>query len=1278
MLPTETSVDLLFVIVSAAMVMLMQAGFCFLESGSVRAKNSINVAAKNLTDFCLCCLCFWGVGFGLMFGSSAGGWVGTSGFFLNGINDPKVITFFLFQMMFCGTATTILSGAVAERSRFSAFLIACGLISIVIYPVFGHWVWGGALGGPPGRLAAFGFRDFAGASVVHAVGGWVSLAMVMILGPRLGRFEKGERSIHGHDLPKATVGLILLWFGWWGFNGGSALALTDAVPSIILNTTLSGVAGGLAAIALSFAATRRLTVPLLINGVLSGLVAVTAGCDVVTANGSIGIGVIAGLLCVMSSRLLEALKIDDVLGAVSAHAVAGTWGLLSLPLFARAETLDGVTRLEFFWIQACGAIVCFGWAFGLGYIVLAGLNWFVPLRTSREDEIQGLNIAEHDASTELIDLLTEMHQHQVVGDFKNAVHVEPHTEVGQIASRYNKVISRVHKEMESRKKMTDALQVAERRYRLIFENTTDGIYQKNPDGSFCSINPAMNVLFGYDQLHFDNAPPEVIPFWVTDTDRRMAYSRAMREHGLVKNFETCHTRPDGSEVWLSESLQAIRDDHGTLLFYQGTVVDVSEIKLRSSREIQAAEAANEAKSAFLANMSHEIRTPLNGVIGMLDLIAEGDLGSQEKHFVCMGRTSAQALLSTINDILDFSKIESGKLEIEQLVFSVYSLVEDSVDVVALNAESRNLELTCRIASNVPASVVGDPERIRQIMLNYLNNAVKFTESGNIDVDVSVIGGRNTVGQECWIRFAVTDTGIGIPDEAKPRLFSHFTQVDGSTTRKYGGTGLGLAIVKQLGELMGGRVGVDSELGVGSTFWVEVPFKVTDETPQWVTRNLQGTRVLVVDDNSTNLEILREQFSNWGFEVVTTENPYSVIPCMRAAKERNEAFQLVIVDFNMPGMDGMELTRQLKESASFRNIPIIMLSSSSNFLSQDQIRQAQLATALIKPARQSHLFDAVTMALYQKQSTLEPPAFSGSETEMREACARTSPACVLIADDNKVNQLLAEKIVQRANHKFVTVANGRQAIDVVRKQKVDLILMDCQMPVMGGMDATREIRELETSGELPHLEVPRLPIIAVTANALKGAREECLTCGMDEHITKPIDRATFTAVLSQYLGAYSPGDDEESEEKQAEGGEADSAPTLEVEEVSQPKSEGSESSTQSDEFGVLIDRGDLLDRCLGDDDFAREVLDEFRSSVARITEEVREAAKSEDAGLLESSSHQLKGVAGNASAIAVYKVAAALTQDARNNDLSQVPERVETLEGLVDRTLDLLEREFNGD
>ncbi len=455
-MPAVLSQDATWVLMTSFLVALMQAGFTCLESGFVREKNSISVAIKNLMDFCLSSVLFTLFGYQLMFGETLGGWIGEPRIpDFNG-GPPDLLAFFIFQLMFCGTAATIISGAVSERMRFLGYVIVTVLTAGLFYPIAGHWVWNGLPGAEAtGWLGKLGFVDFAGSTVVHSVGGWIALAAILVIGPRIGRFGRDGRRIEGHNLPMAVLGVFLLWFGFFGFNGGSTLALDDRVPSIVANTALAGAAGGLAGMALSWGIWNYPLVDRLVNGVIGGLVAICAGCANVGEGAALLIGLGAGVIAVGAMWLLEYLEIDDVIGAVPSHLAAGVWGTLAVAFFAPLDGLPADSRLEQIGIQVLGIVTIGVFTLVGAYVLFRLIDRVIPFRVSPEDERIGLNVAEHRATTSLLDLITQMDHQARTGDFSRPVSVEPESEAARIAAFYNTVLDRFHSETERRH---DALQ----------------------------------------------------------------------------------------------------------------------------------------------------------------------------------------------------------------------------------------------------------------------------------------------------------------------------------------------------------------------------------------------------------------------------------------------------------------------------------------------------------------------------------------------------------------------------------------------------------------------------------------------------------------------------------------------------------------------------------------------------------------------------------------------------------------------------------------------------
>lgn len=488
-----------WIISASALVFIMQAGFLCLESGRIRSKNSINVAAKNISDFVVSTAIFWLFGFGIMFGQSVSGWFGSSEFLFDESHTPFQISFFIFQMMFCGTAATLTSGAVAERMSFLGYLAITVLLSAIIYPVVGHWAWGGAFSGngPQGWLESMGFIDFAGATVVHSVGGWVALAAIMIVGPRLGRFEQGIRLPPGNNLPLSALGVLLIWFGWIGFNGGSTLALTADVPLIILNTFIAAAWGGICAAALNYYKDKYIEVSSVLNGVIAGLVAITACCHLVTPGASVIIGAIAGWIGYYGAHLMERARLDDALEIVPAHLFAGIWGTLCVALFGQADKITtGLSFWQQLGVQGLGIAVIGVYCFTVAYVGISLLNRIIPLRVSKKHEEQGLNVSEHRATTEMLDLLNSMQYQQNNADFSSPVPEEPFTEVGQIARKYNQVIERVNSEITHRDNALTRFQESEMRKSAILNSSMDCIVSIDQLGRIMEFNPAAERTFG--------------------------------------------------------------------------------------------------------------------------------------------------------------------------------------------------------------------------------------------------------------------------------------------------------------------------------------------------------------------------------------------------------------------------------------------------------------------------------------------------------------------------------------------------------------------------------------------------------------------------------------------------------------------------------------------------------------------------------------------------------------------------------------------------------------
>ena len=1147
--------DVLWVTVCAGLVFLMQAGFLCLETGLTRSKNNINVAIKNLSDLGISISLFWAFGFALMFGRSYGGWIGSSGFMLD-LAEVGMwsVAFLLYEAMFCGTAVTILSGAIAERMRFGGYLVVAVLVSGVVYPVFGHWVWNGANEGlRTGWLNSMGFVDFAGATAVHSFGGWVSLALLIGLGARTGRFPKDgpPQNVPGANLPIATLGVILLWLGWFGFNGGSTLAMDSHVPRVITNTIVAGAVGLVIALALGWFTRGHADVYLVINGSLAGLVAITGAANSVSTLSSALIGGGGSVAMLLVDRLLVRWRIDDAVGAVPVHLGAGIWGTLTVALLADAEIIGtGLGTWAQLKVQVLGIVVCGLWTFTTVYLVFSLINRWHPLRVTREEEHVGLNVSEHGATTELLDLFTVMDQQSRSGDLSLRVPVEPFTEIGQIATHYNRSMESLEKSVAStegivesamdgiltlskdaldllsvnpaaermfardgsrllgrsishligqktqpdqnqlpsvrtlieeianadgrfelvgksddgrtfpmevsvsevtaagtalyvvtcrdvsaREQAQKELRESEDRYRNLVDNITIGLFRSMPGagGRILMANPAVVDMFGYSS---------VAEFMETTVSDHFVYTKdigslvnRLVEEGEVKGAEARLQRRDGSTLWAAVNAKAVHDEDGKLVHFDGMIQDISVRKEAEIAMLQAkdeAEAASRAKSEFLANMSHELRTPLNAILGHSQiLVKEESLEEREKRRVSTIQRSGEHLLDLINDILDMSKIEAGRLELELREFSLPDLLEDVSRVFEARAQQVGLSFSYQAFAELPVGVRSDDKKLRQVLINLLGNAVKFTEEGGVLLSVGRSGHN--------LRFEVKDTGVGIARESLEDIFEAFEHVSADGHAE--GTGLGLPISRRLVEMLGGELKVESELGKGSRFWFELELEeaaglaaASDQQERRVTAYAGSPRkVLVVDDKTENRQVLVDFLVPLGFEVREAADGHDGVDQALAWRP-----DLLLMDLRMPGLGGLEAIERVRHQLDGAPMVVVVVTASAFETDRQLSIDAGADDFLAKPFR-----EATLMNMLQFHLGLEWEYAEDTDSPVGEEVIFPSPPAVELAsfvEPAKAGNLL--EIRQQAEILMQTEPRyaefGRHLVQLTKEFKVEQI------------------------------------------------------------------------------------------------------------------------------------------------------------------------------------------------------------------------------------------------
>jgi len=758
------------------------------------------------------------------------------------------------------------------------------------------------------------------------------------------------------------------------------------------------------------------------------------------------------------------------------------------------------------------------------------------------------------------------------------------------------------------------------RFRSLVHNSSDLITVVDEHAIASYQSPSSIRVLGYE-------PVEIVGTRLTEL------LHPSDKSNVVKTFADLFDRPDdtieltfrlrhrnGSWVTMEGSVRNLLGDSTVHGFVVNTR-DISE-RVRTNEELAAArDAAMEAtrlKSEFLASMSHEIRTPMNAVIGLSELLLTTELDREQREYASGVHSAGEGLLAIINDILDFSKIEAGKLQLEIIDFVPAVLLEDVAALLGDTAQQKQLELLAHPYPELPTVVRGDPTRLRQVLVNLVSNAVKFTAAGEVVLRAMPVSDD---GHTAVIRFEVSDTGIGIAPEDQRRMFEPFSQADASTTRKFGGTGLGLAIVGQLVELMGGHLGLDSEVDRGSTFWFELPFENPDRGPDYPTPAIPefgSLRAIVVDDNATNRLILRQQLASWGLRPDEAEDAVTALARINAAAEHGAPYDFAILDLNMPGMDGLELARAIKTDPATATAKLFLLSSSGR-VAQDVARDAELSGTLAKPVRQSELFNCLIEGLQMHTpDPIHPSAQTAGNPGIDER------GVVLLVEDNTMNQLVATRMLAKLGYRTDVASNGREAIDAITVGDYDAVLMDCQMPEMDGYEATRQLRRAE-AGTGRHL-----PVIAMTAAAMAGDRETCLDAGMDDYITKPVSVDAISNVLDRWIVPTILADS-----GRGESGPAAENPVLDPE-----------------RFAVLRD----LDA--GDGDLLQTIIHEYVKDSAQLLAAIWAAIAEGDPQTVERNSHTLKGASANLGAVRLTEICGKLEALGRAAALGTAPRLVD--------------------
>jgi PAS domain S-box-containing protein len=789
------------------------------------------------------------------------------------------------------------------------------------------------------------------------------------------------------------------------------------------------------------------------------------------------------------------------------------------------------------------------------------------------------------------------------------------------------------KDIEERKKVEDALRKSEEKYRDILVTMDDGYFETDLSGCLRFFNPSVAKILDYteEELLGMNYQKFTSPVYISKVFETFHQIFLTREPARI---DWQFVKKNGEIAYIEAFINPLKDMEGKVIGFRGVGRDVTE-RLKDEEELRQAKAtaeeATRAKSQFLANMSHEIRTPLNGVIGMTEVALDMNTDEALHSILNTINREAESLLGVINDILDFSKIEAGRMGIESIPFDLRTTFDDVADGFSVRAFQKGIELIAFLNSDVPSLLLGDPGRLRQILVNLVGNAVKFTPAGEVYLKGELLEDR---GEDVLIRFSVKDTGIGIPKDKQDSIFESFTQADGSTTRKFGGTGLGTTISRMLVEMMGGKISLESEEGQGTTFWFDLVFRKqsSPDKPQLKRQVFfPDLKVLIVDDNRTNRFILREYLKSWGCQIVEATKAAEALMTLDESHQRGETFDLVLSDYLMPEMNGFDLVRQIRSREEFRSIPCLILTSAGSRGDGKRCRDLGIQGYLTKPLRRDELYHAI-------EDILSSPGDDVVNQTGRLVTQHTikekhkGHVVILLAEDYPTNQQIVMSHLKSVGYTIDLVEDGAQALQAFREKPYDLILMDIQMPVMDGYEATIEIRRLEA--EMPGGK--RVPIVAMTAHAVKEYIDKCLESGMDGYLSKPVRRSDLLDVVDKWTSRTVIMKDDQA-----------ASPLIEQNKDSEEK--------------VIMDYDAALLEFSDDKAFLREVMDGFVENVEKQLILIRQAIADGDAALVGKESHSIKGGSGNLKARELSEMAALMEKLGKEGNLQGLRDTLPVME-----------------